>query len=321
MGIPLLHPWANRLAPAGVRRRRSDRHAARARGPLRAGPQWPADPRRAARRSRLAGLTGAGRPRARAAGLGCARAAGAVPVRARARARRGRLATGSCRSRPRCCATGSDPVPVSFGFHPYLALPGGRREEWRVALGASAAAGARRADDPDGRARSRSSSGEFSSGTRIGTTAWRASTLRPCSPSAPSGRRLTVTFDEGFAWAQVYAPAGEDFICFEPMTAPTDALNSGDGLIVARARRAAPDPLHGDADRRGGSMDLTFTERRAGVPRRAARLVRRQRPGPEPERRRGRALPLARATSSASSPRAAGRPCTGRSSTAAAARR
>jgi galactose mutarotase-like enzyme len=46
------------------------------------------------------------------------------------------------------------------------------------------------------------------------------------------GRRLTVTFDEGFAWAQVYAPPGEDFICFEPMTAPTDALNSGDGLIV-----------------------------------------------------------------------------------------
>jgi aldose 1-epimerase len=30
--------------------------------------------------------------------------------------------------------------------------------------------------------------------------------------------------------AQVYSPAGAEFICFEPMTAPVDALRSGDGL-------------------------------------------------------------------------------------------
>ena len=62
--------------------------------------------------------------------------------------------------------------------------------------------------------------------------AWRGSTTRPCSPSTADGRRLSVTFDEGFDWAQVYAPPGKDFICFEPMTAPTDALNSGEGLQV-----------------------------------------------------------------------------------------
>jgi galactose mutarotase-like enzyme len=30
----------------------------------------------------------------------------------------------------------------------------------------------------------------------------------------------------------VYAPPGKEFICFEPMTGPTDALNSGQGLRV-----------------------------------------------------------------------------------------
>jgi galactose mutarotase-like enzyme len=34
-------------------------------------------------------------------------------------------------------ATGSVAVPVSFGFHPYLRLPGVRREPWRVALPAA----------------------------------------------------------------------------------------------------------------------------------------------------------------------------------------
>jgi galactose mutarotase-like enzyme len=41
------------------------------------------------------------------------------------------------------------------------------------------------------------------------------------------GRRVAVAFEQGYPWAQVYAPAGEDFICFEPMTAPTNALVSG----------------------------------------------------------------------------------------------
>ena len=54
----------------------------------------------------------------------------------------------------------------------------------------------------------------------------------PVFAATADGRRLSVTFDEGFDWAQVYAPPGKEFICFEPMTAPTDALNSGEALRV-----------------------------------------------------------------------------------------
>ena len=41
-----------------------------------------------------------------------------------------------------------------------------------------------------------------------------------------------MEFLGGYSYAQVFAPAGQEFICFEPMTAPTNALNSGDGLTV-----------------------------------------------------------------------------------------
>ena len=34
-------------------------------------------------------------------------------------------------------ASGAEPVPVSFGFHPYLRLPAGDRETWHVELGAA----------------------------------------------------------------------------------------------------------------------------------------------------------------------------------------
>jgi len=41
------------------------------------------------------------------------------------------------------------------------------------------------------------------------------------------GRRIELEFLEGYDFAQVYAPPGEQFICFEPMTAATNALVAG----------------------------------------------------------------------------------------------
>ena len=55
---------------------------------------------------------------------------------------------------------------------------------------------------------------------------------------AGGGRRITVRLRAGYPAAQVFAPATDDVICFEPMTAPTNALNSGDRLsLVAPGER------------------------------------------------------------------------------------
>jgi galactose mutarotase-like enzyme len=128
-------------------------------------------------------------------------------------------------------ATGVDRVPVSFGFHPYLTLAAGDREQWRVRLGASQRLVLDDHMIPTGE-RTPLAPREL----MLEGSSWDDGLAGLDDPPVFSvsggAKRLTVTFDEGFAWAQVYSPAGEDFICFEPMTAPTDALNSGDGLVV-----------------------------------------------------------------------------------------
>ncbi len=47
-----------------------------------------------------------------------------------------------------------------------------------------------------------------------------------------AGYMITVSFLQGFPYAQVFAPKARDFIALEPMTAPTNALVSGKGLRV-----------------------------------------------------------------------------------------
>jgi aldose 1-epimerase len=126
--------------------------------------------------------------------------------------------------------TGEDTVPVSFGFHPYLRPPGDApREEWQVALGASERLVLDDKMIPTGET-TRLEPHAF----RLGDQSWDDGLAGLASPPefsvAAGAQTLTVTFDEGFPYAQVFAPHGQGFICFEPMTAPTNALRSGTGL-------------------------------------------------------------------------------------------
>ena len=131
-------------------------------------------------------------------------------------------------------ATGQRPVPVAFGWHPYLRLPGAPRAALRLLLprrthlelddrglptGKSADEPAEAdpvgertyddlyalEDDPDGR--------------RLGLEA--------------AGRRLLVDYGDGYDHAQVFAPPGAEFVCLEPMTGPTAALAAGTTPLVA----------------------------------------------------------------------------------------
>jgi galactose mutarotase-like enzyme len=49
---------------------------------------------------------------------------------------------------------------------------------------------------------------------------------------AGGGRRLVVDMGDGYRYAQVFAPPGVDFVCLEPMTAPTNALVDGSCRLV-----------------------------------------------------------------------------------------
>jgi aldose 1-epimerase len=118
-------------------------------------------------------------------------------------------------------------TPVSFGWHPFLRLPGVPREEWRVTLGS------RRRVALDDRLLPVGGSEEWAPPPfELGDRHFDESLTDIAGPFAleGGGRRVGVEFLEGAPYAQFFAPRSEPVACFEPMAAPVDALVSGDGL-------------------------------------------------------------------------------------------
>ncbi len=124
-------------------------------------------------------------------------------------------------------------VPVSFGFHPYLTLPGSDRRGWQVEI---PVARQTLVDDrmiPTGKTVTIAPGAlDGVLGERIFDTGYDQllDTPEPTFVVADDRRRLALTHVKGYPISQVYAPEGSQFICFEPMTAPVDALISGIGL-------------------------------------------------------------------------------------------
>jgi aldose 1-epimerase len=126
-------------------------------------------------------------------------------------------------------AAGEEAVPATFGFHPYLAVPGRPRGHWRLELPAM-----RRLDlDPRGIPTGRESRFEafdapladraFDDGFALESESARFAI-------SAGGLRISVELLSGYTHAQVYAPPGQDFVALEPMMAPTSALTSGRGV-------------------------------------------------------------------------------------------
>ncbi len=119
-------------------------------------------------------------------------------------------------------------VPVAFGWHPLFQLPGVPREALEVSL---PVAGKSVLDDrgiPTG---------------QVGEPEWRGGVLGDHVVDAEfeeltgafslrgGGLELVVEFGPpDYPVAHAWAPAGEPFVAWEPMTAPTNALVTGRGL-------------------------------------------------------------------------------------------
>lgn len=128
-------------------------------------------------------------------------------------------------------ADGADVVPVAFGFHPYLSLPSVPRERWLVRLPAMRHLALDTHQIPVGPEQELLARGfelaehEFDDGFDTVANPERFEV-------AGDDRRITLEFLVGYPCAQVFAPRDGQFICFEPMTAPANALRSGAGLRV-----------------------------------------------------------------------------------------
>ena len=125
-----------------------------------------------------------------------------------------------------------DPVPVSFGFHPYFGIPRLPRAKWRLELPAT-----RRlvldergiptgAEEPCDRLEAELGERSFDDGFALPEGGTSSFSL------GGAGLTITVEFLAGYRYAQIFAPRGRDFVAIEPMTAPTSALTSGRGLSI-----------------------------------------------------------------------------------------
>jgi len=132
-------------------------------------------------------------------------------------------------------ATGRRSVPVSFGWHPYFRLPDVERDRIRLGMPARHRLLCDERGIPTGEeipvpaSIQRLGDATYDDGYRLG---------RDRQLLLASGRRrLTVVFDGKYPFAQVYSPADSDFVALEPMTAPTNALCSGNIPMVSPGER------------------------------------------------------------------------------------
>jgi galactose mutarotase-like enzyme len=252
MGIPLLYPWANRLAgpsypapdgdsvelPHSTPPLKFDANGLPLHGVLPSCLDWELLDGDVGSETDKDGDTGGG-DRADAA----ADAAAELRARLRWDAREllaifpfahtlelhARVAGAELAIETRVHADSAVAVPVAFGFHPYLTIPDSDRRTWEIELPV--------------RERLLLDAQMIPTGTSepfarrrfvLGDGGWDDPFAGPIEPSIFSvtgaKRWIELQFLHGFSHAQVYSPAGEDFICFEPMTAPANALRSGDGL-------------------------------------------------------------------------------------------
>jgi aldose 1-epimerase len=237
-GIPLLHPWANRLA--GMNYEAAGRHVhldadsplvrldpngLPIHGMLAASPYWELTERAADDSS---------------ARLHARLDVGARPeylevfpfpheLRMEVQLRESRLRVTTTLS-----PTGDEAVPIAFGYHPYLRLPDVARAEWRIELPVGRHLLLDERSIPTGESEPAGELGGELCERTFDDAYADLTGDPPAFALEGGGRRIEARFDSGYPFAQVYAPEGQDLICFEPMTAPTNALVSGWNLPLCQ---------------------------------------------------------------------------------------
>jgi aldose 1-epimerase len=230
MGIPLLHPWANRLAE------RRFEVAGRTVDLDKASPPPSVDPHGLPIHGLLAGAEGWRVERHESSGNGGVLAArfdfgdqpdliAAFPfpheLSLEATLEGSELAIAT-----EVAPSGDVEVPVSFGYHPYFQLPDEERADWRI----EAPVGERLVLDADGLPTGRREPAQIQAGP-LGERTFDDAFVAP-GDSAPlvlagGNRRIEVALLSGYPYTQIYAPPDDDVVALEPMTAPTNALLVG----------------------------------------------------------------------------------------------
>ena len=133
----------------------------------------------------------------------------------------------------------AEPMPVSVGFHPYFQLTDSRRDDWTISVGARTHLKLQPNKVPTGESEpieaffpnpSATALRDFDLDDGFGELV-RDARGRATMTLRGKAQRLDVEFGPNYRaavlWAPKQTPGGPDrnFICFEPMAAPTNSLN------------------------------------------------------------------------------------------------
>ena len=226
MGIPLLYPWANRLSASkygingavvtltpGTGGVRTDEHGVPIHGVLAAYPGWLVTDR--SDNSVTAVLDYGGRPRLLAS----------FPF-PHVLTQQVTLADRTLTIETTVMPTTAASVPLCFGYHPYLSLPGVARADWLLETPTMRHLPVDNWGLPTGSHEDWTGSAEPLKSTVYDDG---FDQVPDGSVFAISGgeRRIEVTFIKGYPAAQLFAPGNDDIVAIEPMAAPTDSLRRG----------------------------------------------------------------------------------------------
>jgi aldose 1-epimerase len=119
--------------------------------------------------------------------------------------------------------TGRRSVPIAFGWHPYLRLPGAPRGRWRLHLPSRRHLVLDDRGIPTGEsARERAEGDPISD--RTFDDAYQLGRVHRLRIEHDARRSIEVRGGVGYPFAQVWVPRGKPFVALEPMAAPTNAL-------------------------------------------------------------------------------------------------
>lgn len=129
------------------------------------------------------------------------------------------------------------PVPLCYGFHPYLTIPGVPRSQWTFETPPLRHLPVDNWGIPTGAVEDwPASSDEL--GDKTFDDGFDEVPQGAVFALSGGGRRIEVVFEQGFPAAQIFAPSNDDVVGIEPMAAPTNALRKGTYSVAAPGRPA-----------------------------------------------------------------------------------
>jgi aldose 1-epimerase len=122
-------------------------------------------------------------------------------------------------------------VPAAFGWHPWFGLPGVPRAEWVLTQPEREEIALDARQLPTGERTAAAAEQQPLGDRTLDDHSAVAADAR--FAVAGGGREIAVELMGGYRFAQVFAPDFLDTVCLEPMMAPVAALSTGDELPIA----------------------------------------------------------------------------------------